>query len=172
MCIIFVIFFRFLKSKFNSKWWYIYYIYYISLISIINYIFAPSLFGADYKYLLAYLFIRAFALVPVIILKGKKIKLFVLLTLISSVIIIVPLAILWIKNSKFTILLSLITFFYDIYLDMVYYYSGGLFSFIDDKISVLMYDYGVFALTAYSFLMMLYPLYWFPKKCIEFFNND
>ena len=91
--------------------------------------------------------------------KRKKIKLFVFLTLISSVIIIVTLAILWIENSNIIIILSLVTSFYDIYLDFVYYYSGGLFSFIDDKISVLMYDYGLFASAAYGFLMMLYPLY-------------
>ena len=124
---------------------------------------------ADYKLLLVFLFIMAFALVPAIILKRKKLKIFCLLIFISSIIIIVPLAIFWIELSNITILLSLITFFYDIYLGFVYHYSDGL---DDDKISVLMYDYGLFGMVAYSFMIMLYPLYWLSKKCIEFFNSD
>ena len=138
---------------------------------MINYIIAFDLNPkyADYKLLLVYLFIRAFALVPVIILKRKKLKLFVLLALISNVIIILPLAILWIELSNITILLSLLTFFYDIYLGFVYHYSDGL---DNGKISVLMYDYGFFGMAAYGFGILLYPLYWLSKKCIEFFKSD
>ena len=171
MSMILAFFFRILKSDFKSKWWYIYYIYYIPIIALINYIIAFDLNPkyADYKLLLVYLFIRAFALVPVIILKRKKLKLFVLLALISNVIIILPLAILWIELSNITILLSLLTFFYDIYLGFVYHYSDGLG---DDKISVLMYDYGFFGMAAYGLGILLYPLYWLSKKCIESFNSD
>ena len=174
MSLILVIFYRFLKREFESKCWYLYYIYYIPLVAIINYIIASILNpnNVDYKMLLVYLFIRAFALVPVIILKGSNLKLFCLLILISNAIIIVPLAILWIKQSNVTFLLSFFSFFYDIYLCFVYHYSGGLFSLYDAKLSVLMYDFGFFALIVYCFMLILYPLYWLSKKCIEFFKND
>ena len=176
MSLILVIIYRFLKRQFESKWWYVYYIYYIPLIIIINYlltfIFKPNYADDVNKLLLVYLFIRAFALVPVILLKGKKLKLFCLLILISSAIIIVPLAILWIEESGFTLLLSTFSITYDFYLGAVYHYSGGLFSLNDAKLSVLMYDYGFFAIIVYCFMIILYPLYWLSKKCLEFFNND
>ena len=174
MCIPLVIIYRFLKREFESKWWCIYYIIYIPLIIIIDYLVASVLFivnGVDYKILLVCLLIRAFDLIPVIILKGSKIKLFILLILISTVIIAVPFAIFW-ENKFIRLLLIMFPTYYVIYLGIVYHYSHGLFSFYNDKMSVLMYDYGFFSFTVYSFMMLFYPLYWFSKKCVEFFKND
>ena len=169
MSIILVIFFRFLKRRFESKWWYAYYIYYIPIIIIIIYIIP----GDYHKLLLFFLFIMAFALFPVIILKGKKLKLFCLLILISNAIIIVPLALMP-EKPDFTefLFLSILSIAYDVYLGFVYHYSNGLFSFYDAKLSVLMYDYGFFAIIVYCFMKMLYPLYWLAKKCLKFFKSD
>ena len=174
MCIPLVIIYRFLKREFESKWWYIYYIIYIPLIIIIDYLVASVhviVHGTDYKFLLVCLLIRAFDLIPVIILKGSKIKLFILLILISTVIIAVPFAIFW-ENKATTLFLSFFSGCYVVYLGYVYYYSHGLFSFYNDKMSVLMYDYGFFSFIVYGFMMIFYPLYWFSKKCVEFFKND
>ena len=174
MCIPLVIIYRYLQKEFESKWWYIYYIIYIPLIIIIDYLVASVLLivnGTDYKFLLVCLLIRAFDLIPVIILKGSKIKLFILLILISTVIIAVPFAIFW-ENKATTLFLSFFSGCYVVYLGYVYYYSHGLFSFYNDKMSVLMYDYGVFSLIVYCFMIIFYPLYWFSKKCVEFFKND
>ena len=174
MCITLVIIYRYLQKEFKSKLWYIYYIYYIPLIIIIDYILASFLViinGVDYKFYLVCLLIRAFDLISVIILKGSKIKLFILLILISNVIIAVPFAIFW-ENKAITLFISMFSGYYVVYLGIVYYYSHGLFSFYDDKMSVLMYDYGFFSFTVYSFMMLFYPLYWFSKKCVEFFKND
>ena len=85
MWITLVIIYRYLQKEFKSKLWYIYYIYYIPLIIIIDYIVASFLViinGVDYKFYLICLLIRAFDLISVIILKGSKIKLFILLILI------------------------------------------------------------------------------------------
>ena len=145
-----------------------------SLIIIIDYLVATVhliVNGTDYKFLLVCLLIRAFDIIPVIILRGSKIKLFVLLILISNVIIAVPFAIFW-ENKAITLFISMFSGYYVVYLGIVYYYSHGLFSFYNDKMSVLMYDYGVFSLIVYCFMIIFYPLYWFSKKCVEYFKND
>ena len=168
MCIILVIVYYYLKIEMRSHLWYIYHLYYIPLAIIIFYNLAPYI---DYKLLLTALAIMFFALIPVIILKGGRIKLFVLFSFISSTIIIISSEFLWIKDGKKTFFLSFFAFFFDIYLGFVYHYSEGLFSYYDSIQSVIMFDYGLFAFMTFSIMMIFYPLYWISKKCIEFFSD-
>ena len=171
ICIILVIIFYFLKKKFISNWWYIYHIYYIPLITIICYCFT---YVFDYRLILVYLFIMAFGLIPVIILKGERVRLVVLLTFVSNAIIIVPLLILLKENSNFSAIAAIISgasFAYDVFLGFVYHYSGGLFYIDDNKMPVLMFDYGFFSVIVFSLLILFYPLYWLSKKCIIFFDS-
>ena len=137
---------------------------------VIVYCFCFS-YGIDFKTIFTLLLELLFGLLPVLLLKGKRIKLVFPLSLISSAIILIPFELIWLKDSQNLIFVILLPVFFDLYLSIMCCLSEGLYNEDSSILDVIWFNYGYFTIALYIIGGMLYPFYCCFKGCWNIFKE-